>query len=811
MDVLSAAPTDPRAEVPLPGSLGLFRLRLILLALAVAAFPVLVAVPLFSQALGGETVDAARQASAEGVSRSLVIEERLRQVRDALDTLAADPALGAAADAEAPQFGVDTTAALAALDSLDPALAPTATVIDEEGSVRVRVRGTSGAPLAGDPDNAFAEIAEAALQAEDGHINRTDPYDVGSETHLTLAVPLEPVSAGWEPPGAVLIEISLPILVRAPEAWPASAEMSVTMVDSTTGTVLDQAAISEAANDSVRLPVDPVAPPANPPAKLAGDPPANPPAGTPAVRGTMILPVAVPGLTDLAVRIEDPRLPPPRPLEQSLALLGAGALLLLGTAWVTRRMIGQVHALEGAREKLSKLYRSARMDSLRDVLTGLGNHRAFQEEFDRELEHAKRYNTPLGLLLVDLDDFKMVNDSAGHDVGDELLSEMGRLVLATMRRTDRAFRIGGDEFAILMPHTDSEAGYILGRRLLAATLQPRINTQFGRPFSFSAGVSAYPQLGTTRRQLFTQADAAVYSAKRHGRTAVEVFDPSRNRHTLQEAVRGELSAAVADVASSRALHPVYQPIVELATGRVLGYEGLVRPVLTAVFADAGTLFAAAEAAGRTIELDQACMEAVVAGAQDLPDDRMLNINISPRTLEAPEFSAPALLATLARYGLKPDRVVLELTEREAVEDLDRLRRNLATCQAAGIRIAADDVGAGNAGLRLLSQIHFDIVKIDLSLVQGGTLRDSSLAVLRSLRDLAGRWGAMVIAEGVETEEQLHMLRDLGITAGQGYLLGRPSEDLQLEPLGIDAILGRTDRRSTRFGGSPQAAMAEARR
>ena len=132
--------------------------------------------------------------------------------------------------------------------------------------------------------------------------------------------------------------------------------------------------------------------------------------------------------------------------------------------------------------------------------------------------------------------------------------------------------------------------------------------------------------------------------------------------------------------------------------------------------------------------------------------------------------------------------MVELTEREEVHDLDGLRRNAAACRRAGIRLAADDVGAGNAGLRLLSEVHFDIVKIDLSLVQGGILHDPSHAVLRALQELASRWHATIVAEGVETAEQLAAIRDLGITAGQGYLLGRPGHDRQVKPLDIDALL-----------------------
>ena len=253
-----------------------------------------------------------------------------------------------------------------------------------------------------------------------------------------------------------------------------------------------------------------------------------------------------------------------------------------------------------------------------------------------------------------------------------------------------------------------------------------------------------------------------------------IYDQERHDLPISERPQAELSALVARVAATGAVRAVFQPIYDLATGAPRGYEGLVRPLPDSGFTDAGSMFAAAEATGRTGELDLACLNTVMETAARLRLPGNLSVNLSPRTMEMDDFSVHALVRLIVRHGLDPRRVVLELTEREAVEDLDRLRRTVEACRVAGIRIAADDVGAGNAGLRLLSQLRFDIVKIDLSLVQGGALRDASLEVVRTLRDLADRWGALVVAEGIETPAQLDVVRSLGIGAGQGYLLGRPS-------------------------------------
>jgi EAL domain-containing protein (putative c-di-GMP-specific phosphodiesterase class I) len=301
--------------------------------------------------------------------------------------------------------------------------------------------------------------------------------------------------------------------------------------------------------------------------------------------------------------------------------------------------------------------------------------------------------------------------------------------------------------------------------------------------AFSGGISACPEYATTRTQLYTQADSALYWCKRHGRAAVDVYHAGRDLSTSQTTSNSS-SGELARVVSEALIRPVYQPIVDLATGRVLGFEGLSRPMPESGFADPSTMFAVAAAAGRTVELDLACLHAVVAGAQSMPADQVLTINLSPRTFEAPHFSTEALLEILTRYGMPPERVVVELTERENVEDVARLQTVLAAMKRSGLRIAADDVGAGNAGLRLLSQFRFDIVKIDLSLVQDGAEHDRSHAVLRSLRELASRWGASVIAEGVETASQLRTVRELQITAAQGYLLARPMQQPTLTSIDL---------------------------
>ena len=453
---------------------------------------------------------------------------------------------------------------------------------------------------------------------------------------------------------------------------------------------------------------------------------------------------------------------------QPLAIVFGSAGALLVGATVMARTISPIVA---GQADLQQRYEAALADALRDPLTALGNHRAFHEELDRQVEAALRYGTPLSLMLIDLDEFKSVNDSRGHAGGDRILRGFGELLSSTLRRPDRAYRVGGDEFAVVLPHTDLDGARVVGRRVLAQALQPALRVEDLEPVSFSAGISALPELADSRARLYSQADAALYAAKRSGRTEVVAYDPSVDAG--DQAEPGTASAAIAEVIARGQLRPVYQPIVSLASGVIIGVEGLIRPVPPAPFADPGALFEAAEAGGRLTALDLACVETIVAGAGALPPDQFLSLNLSPPTVEAPEFTSAALLSILARHGFPRHRLVVELTERQAIHDLDRVRTRLGTLREAGVRIAADDIGAGNAGLRLLAEISFDVLKVDLGLVQRSASGGPSTAVLGSVVALASRMGALVIAEGIEEASQLAQLAELGIEAGQGYHLGRP--------------------------------------
>ena len=261
--------------------------------------------------------------------------------------------------------------------------------------------------------------------------------------------------------------------------------------------------------------------------------------------------------------------------------------------------------------------------------------------------------------------------------------------------------------------------------------------------SFSAGISAIPGLAATG-SLYRQADAALFWGKRHGRTCVTIYDPERHDQPDQrERPQAELSALVARVAATGAVRAVFQPIYDLTTGAPRGYEGLVRPLPDSGFTDPGSMFEAAEATGRTGELDMACLNTVMETAAGLRLPGQLTVNLSPRTSRCDDFSVHALLRMIVRHGLDPRRIVLELTEREAVEDIDRLRRTVEACRVAGHpprgrrrrrrqrRAAAPEP----APVRHRQ----DRPVAGPGRAPSTTRRSRSL---RTLRDLADRWGAL---------------------------------------------------------------------
>jgi diguanylate cyclase (GGDEF)-like protein len=412
-----------------------------------------------------------------------------------------------------------------------------------------------------------------------------------------------------------------------------------------------------------------------------------------------------------------------------------------------------------------------------DPLTGLANRRGLVRAL-REPPVRERARVLVGL---DLDGFKNVNDMRGHDVGDAVLTEVGRRLGANLREGDVAARLGGDEFAVLMWATPEEA-MVAGKRLLAVLSEP-YETEDGSVFlSASVGVADSPAPGDTG-ELLRDADLALRYAKQRGKNRVERYqkryDELLRRHSVLE---NELRHAI----EREQLRLVFQPVVALPSMRPVGAEALLRwhhPELGAVRPD--EFIPVAEESGLismigSWVLDQACRQLAqwLAGGHDV----WVSVNMSPKELHAADYAAQ-VAEVLERYHVPPQRLVLEVTEHAVATDMDELIRRLCELRSTGVRIALDDFGAGYSSLGQLRNLPVDILKIDHALVAEPESRTGTAAPLVDVVVRLGhRLGLEVLAEGIGTPAQRAIVEEAGCRLGQGSLFGWgvPAEHLQAQ-------------------------------
>ncbi len=414
--------------------------------------------------------------------------------------------------------------------------------------------------------------------------------------------------------------------------------------------------------------------------------------------------------------------------------------------------------------------------SVRDGLTGLGNHSAFQDGVAREVASARRYREPLALAIVDVDDFKFCNDKLGHQHGDRVLQGVGA-ALADGRATDTCFRVGGDEFAVLLPRTD-----LAGARLALEAAAARANSAV-LGVQLSVGIAMLDATSGGPALMREQADAAVYEAKRSSATAIVAFDDIASTASVSHPDKVQ---SLRRLIEDERMDIAFQPIWDLDRDEILGYEALARPSAQYGFDGPGEAFELAERTGVAHQLCTAARNSALAHARGLPEEALLFVNISPKTLEHDMLAGDSLIDAARAAGLEPDRIVLELTEH-ATTRLRQVVREVSRLRGLGFRIALDDVGAGNAGLELLCNVEADFVKLDRSIVANAAHDRSAQGVLEAIIAYARRTEAFVVAEGIEDAAQLELVRHPyspsddslgGVRGGQGYLLGRPAPGFQ---------------------------------
>jgi diguanylate cyclase (GGDEF)-like protein/PAS domain S-box-containing protein len=419
--------------------------------------------------------------------------------------------------------------------------------------------------------------------------------------------------------------------------------------------------------------------------------------------------------------------------------------------------------------------------SLHDPLTGLPNRTLALDRLERALRRRRRERIDVAVFVLDLDRFKMINDTLGHAAGDELLVALTPRLIAAVRSVDTVARLGGDEFVVICPEIDAANGAgEVAERLAAAVNRPLLLDSGEHFFTISTGIALAATPQDTPESLLGDADAAMYRAKERGRGRYEMFDEAM-RVSVTNRVRTE--SELRHALDRGELEVWHQPVIDLANGRPVSTEALVRWA----HPQRGLLppsefIPIAEETGLIIPLGLYVLEAAckqtAAWQQQLDPGLALSVNVSGRQATNPIFPAQAA-AIAARCGLRPGSLALEITETVLMEEADSPATVLGTFQAHGLTLVLDDFGTGYSSLSRLKRFPLDVLKIDRSFVFGCETNMNDRAIVKATIDMAHAVGLKVVGEGVETREQEEYLRACGCDRAQGYLYARPLPAEQL--------------------------------
>jgi diguanylate cyclase (GGDEF)-like protein len=431
-----------------------------------------------------------------------------------------------------------------------------------------------------------------------------------------------------------------------------------------------------------------------------------------------------------------------------------------------------------------RLERQLKHQAFHDTLTGLANRALFSDRVDHALHRRSPEGAKLCVLFLDLDDFKVVNDTLGHAAGDEVLAVVADRLRTCLRPFDTAARLGGDEFAVLLEDTELADAVAVAQRIIGA-LDEAMTLDAGEvAVHGSIGiVSAEPDVADADA-LLASADVAMYSAKERGKGRWEVFEP---RMQLAVVERHELKHDLQRAIERNELFVLYQPVVELQTCRITGVEALVRwkhPVRGLM--SPMDFIPLAEETGLIVPIGQWVLETACAELRRIQDGlsgavpaMSVAVNVSSRQLQAPGFITEVTRA-LRSSGLPADRLVIEITESVLLHDMETVVGTLSALRALGIRVSIDDFGTGYSSLGYLRRLPVDIVKIDKTFIAeiatAADDRSLTLAIVRLLDSI----DVVTIAEGIERKEQFEYIAAMGCDMGQGYFFGRPMPGSQLE-------------------------------
>lgn len=425
-----------------------------------------------------------------------------------------------------------------------------------------------------------------------------------------------------------------------------------------------------------------------------------------------------------------------------------------------------------------------------DTLTRLHNRKAFAERIDECLLQARRAGQRCAIIYLDLNDFKSVNDSLGHAAGDQLLVAIAERLVATAGAANMVARIGGDEFLVLLPVADVAAAEALAARLLSEICRPvDLDGMAGyRPLA-SLGIAAYPEHGLTADELMRSADTAMYAAKTK-RAPVAAFHSDMRREATQLL---EMRNALTGAVGRGEFQLFYQPIIRLSNGEIAGAEALLRWIRPG----RGPLpprdfLQLAEMAGLLHDIDRWVLQRAAAEVASWRESGLfashwwISVNQTADDLLQPEWGSS--ITEAARLA-GPGGLQIELTEGHVCGSLEALQRGLRALEELGVKLAVDDFGTGNSNLSYLYSLPITTVKIDRSFVQDLKKKRQAHTLVRAMIGLSREFGYSVVAEGIETADQLAFLRSEGCDMGQGYLFSRPLDSVSFRRFLLKHALG----------------------
>ena len=414
-----------------------------------------------------------------------------------------------------------------------------------------------------------------------------------------------------------------------------------------------------------------------------------------------------------------------------------------------------------------------RKAALEDPLTGLANRTMFNTSLDAALKQTRRYKSPSALILIDVDFFKEINDSLGHPAGDQLLTELARRLRSVARETDTVARLGGDEFGIIITR--------IGKLSDLRSILDRIETAIRKPFdwegqqlevTFSIGIAVASEDGTDPEEIMRCADMALYKSKKNGRNSTTFYHEEMNKEVLElRRIQADLVEGL--VNDEFILH--YQPIFSCQSKEVVEFECLIRWIHPKHgLMMPGSFLQVAEESGLIVDIGRWALQKGLETASTWPKHIKLAVNVSPVQFRERNDIFTTVMTCLENTGVHPNRLELEITETILLHDIDWAAKVITKLRDAGVSVALDDFGVGHSSLNYLKNLPFDKVKLDRSFVMMSETCSKSRAILHSVATLGKDMGIVVLAEGIENEDQLELIVNAGFSEVQGFLLGKPT-------------------------------------